>query len=372
MTCATPFPSHPALEVCRADMDAALRVLRDAIALGGKVLVCGNGGSASDSEHIVGELMKGFNLKRPLSADQTAALEAANPGEGVALAAKLQGTIAAVSLVSQTGLITAIANDTDANMIFAQQVLGIGQRGDVLLALSTSGNSRNVVAAAKVARAFGIKVVALTGEGGGVLAPLADVAIRVPATHVAAIQELHLPVYHWLCARLEEDFFGEAARPAGLPDPIGLIVFDFDGVFTDNKVYTAQDGTELVACDRADGLGLDRLRDLAVPMMILSTETNPVVAARARKLKLPVEQSCGDKAAWLKDHLAAKGIDPATVIYMGNDLNDLAAMGLVGFTVAPADAHPEIRKIASLVLTREGGRGAVRELSDFISRQAKV
>jgi D-sedoheptulose 7-phosphate isomerase len=368
----THFPTNPRLAPCLSTMTEGLALLRRSVLNGGKVLVCGNGGSASDSEHIVGELMKGFNLKRPLSPQQTAALEAANPGEGALLASKLQGTIAAVSLVSQTGLITAIANDTDADMIFAQQVLGIGRRGDVLLALSTSGNSRNVVAAAKVARAFGLKVLALTGEGGGRLAPLADVAIRVPATHVAEIQELHLPVYHWLCAQLEDDLFGDKPMSGGLPDPIGLIVFDFDGVFTDNKVYTAQDGTELVACDRADGLGLDSLRALGVPMMILSTETNPVVAARARKLKLPVEQSCGDKAAWLADHLATKGIDPATVIYVGNDLNDLAAMGLVGYTVAPADAHPDIRNIASLVLTREGGRGAVRELSDFISRQAKV
>lgn len=362
---------NPVLVSCRGGLEAAFVLLRDAVAGGGKVLTCGNGGSAADAEHIVGELLKGFMLRRALSPVQLAALRAAFPDEADALAARLQQAIPAVSLVSQTAVISAIANDTDADMIFAQQLLGLGQPGDVLFAISTSGNSRNVVAAAKVARAFGIRVLALTGEGGGKLAPLSDVAIRVPSSVVPAIQELHLPVYHWLCARLEEEFFGTtgtglAAKPA-LPAAIGLIVFDFDGVFTDNRVYTSQDGVEMVACDRADGLGLDALRALNVPMMILSTETNPVVAARARKLKLPVQQACGDKAAWLAAHMAENGLNPASVIYVGNDLNDFAAMGLVGYTVAPADAHPEIRRMASLVLTCYGGRGAVRELADIIS-----
>ncbi|MFD2234492.1 D-sedoheptulose-7-phosphate isomerase [Phaeospirillum tilakii] len=196
------------LAPCRAAIDAAFVLLRDAVAAGGKILTCGNGGSAADAEHIVGELMKGFHLKRPLTAEEVAALAAVSPQEGPRIAAGLQRPIAAISLVSQTALITAIANDNDADLIFAQQVLGLGRPGDVLVALSTSGNSRNVIAAAQVARAFGLKVVALTGAGGGALAPLADVAIRVPATQVPAIQELHLPVYHELCARLEQACFG--------------------------------------------------------------------------------------------------------------------------------------------------------------------
>ena len=364
------------LAPCRAEIDAAFALLRDAVTAGGKILTCGNGGSAADAEHIVGELMKGFHLKRPLDPAEVAALVTACPESGARLAAGLQRTIPAVSLVSQTALITAIANDNDADLIFAQQVLGLGRPGDVLIAVSTSGNSRNVVAAAQVARAFGVKVVALTGAGGGALAPLADVAIRVPATKVPTIQELHLPVYHELCARLEEALFGAGAATAKadpLPDPIALIVFDFDGVFTDNKVYTTQDGTELVMCDRGDGLGLDMLRAAGVPLRVLSTETNPVVSARARKLKLPVEQSCGDKAAWLARFLADEGIDPASVIYVGNDVNDRGAMELVGCAVAPADAHPSILAIADFVLKAPGGRGAIRELSDLIlSRQAKA
>ena len=367
---------HPALAPCAEAMSEAFILLRDSIARGGKVLVCGNGGSASDSEHIVGELMKGFNLQRPLTKAQVAAIRAVAPEDGEAIAAKLQQAMPAVSLVSQTALITAIANDTDPELIFAQQVLGLGRPGDVLVALSTSGNSKNVVKAAKVARAFGLKVVALTGEGGGQLAPLADAAIRVPSRQVFVIQELHLPVYHWLCAALENEFYGapDSSLPkAGLPDSVALVVFDFDGVLTDNKVYTAQDGTEMVACDRGDSLGLDHLRAAGVPMMILSTEANPVVAARAAKLKLPVAQACGDKAAWLARHFADNGVDPAAVVYVGNDLNDREAMALVGFTVAPADAHPDIKKIASLVLTRAGGQGAVREFADhLLSRPAKV
>jgi len=324
--------------------------------------------------------MKGFNLQRPLTVEQKEALTKAFPDDGTLLAHKLQGAIPAVSLVSQTALMTAVANDTDPDLNFAQQVFGLGRPPDVLLAISTSGNSRNVVAAAKVARAFGIKVISLTGAGGGKLAPLANVTIRVDARDVPDVQELHLPVYHWLCAELEAALFGEEERlPAPspsatgqrqaepkLPDPIGLVVFDFDGVFTDNRVYTAQDGTEMVTCDRSDSLGIDRLRRLNVPMLILSTEANPVVAARAAKLKLPVESACADKAEYLRSYLATRGIKPESVIYVGNDLNDIEAMRLVGFTSAPLDAHPEIRRLVSLPLQRPGGRGAVRELCDFI------
>ena len=362
----------PELQSCHADLTAAFVLLRDSVANGGKILTCGNGGSASDAEHIVGELMKGFMLRRALTPFQTNALQVAFPDESDAFLAKgLQQAIPAISLVSQTSLITAIANDTDARLIFAQQVMGLGRTGDVLFAISTSGNSANVLAAAKVARAFGIRVLALTGGSGGKLAHLADVAIRVPASTVAEIQELHLPVYHWLCGQLEEFFFG--ATPACtlktslLPERISLVVFDFDGVFTDNRVYTSQDGVEMVVSNRADSLGLDSLRVLGLPMVILSTEGNEVVAARGRKLKLAVHQACDDKAAWLSAHLAERGFDPATVVYIGNDLNDSAAMRLVGCSVAPADAHVEIRKLASFVLTRNGGQGAVRELCDLIS-----
>lgn len=156
------------------------------------------------------------------------------------------------------------------------------------------------------------------------------------------------------------------SRARNPPDPTRLVVFDFDGVFTDNKVYTAQDGTEMVMCDRRDGLGVKMLRERGIDMFILSLETNSVVEARARKLGLDAHQGCEDKAIFLAGHLEENGIDPASVIYMGNDLNDLGAMKVAGFAAAPADAHPAVKKIADLVVTATGGNGAVRELCEFI------
>ena len=167
----------------------------------GKLLVCGNGGSAADSDHIVGELLNKFKKKRPVDASVASML----PKE---LSDKLVGALPAISLVSMCSALSSISNDMDWNVGFAQQVYGLGVRGDVLLIISTSGNSRNCINAALVARALGLRVVALTGESGGDVATLADVAIKVPGKETFKIQELHLPVYHALCAALEEAFFG--------------------------------------------------------------------------------------------------------------------------------------------------------------------
>lgn len=174
----------------------------------GQVLVCGNGGSAADSEHIVGELMKGFARPRPISAAVRDQLEAAAPDTGGYLADHLQGALRTISLVSQTSLTTAFSNDVAPDMAFAQQVFGYGRPGDVLWAISTSGNSKNVVHAAHVARARGLGTLAFTGLEGGDLAACADVAVRVPFTDTASIQESHIVVYHALCLALETRFFG--------------------------------------------------------------------------------------------------------------------------------------------------------------------
>ena len=200
---------YPALQACEKELGAAFDLLVAAYQSGNKLLICGNGGSAADSEHMVAELMKGFLKRRPISAGHAAQLEEAGGAAGKEIASRLQGTLAAVSLPSQVSLITAIANDLDYDMIFAQQVYGLGRPGDVLLGISTSGKSKNVSNAVLVAKAFGLKSIALTGRSGGELAPLADVAIKVPSDNVAEIQELHLPVYHWLSTELEETFFGE-------------------------------------------------------------------------------------------------------------------------------------------------------------------
>lgn len=200
------FSRYPALEACRADVAAAYETLLAAYRAHGTVFTCGNGGSASDSEHIVGELLKTFKKHRDIPAALRAQLQAQG-AEGAALAEALEGSLGAVSLVSMTGILTAFANDVGWDAAFAQQLLGLARPGDALVALSTSGNSRNCVNAVRLARARGVKTVGLTGEGGGRFRELCDVAICVPARETYRIQEFHLPVYHALCAMLESELF---------------------------------------------------------------------------------------------------------------------------------------------------------------------
>ena len=190
----------PALEPCRASVAGALDVLLAAFRGGGKVLVCGNGGSAADAEHICGELLKKFKKHRDVPADIASKLRPE-------LAAKLEGALPAVSLVSMSGIITAFANDVAWETAFAQQVLALANSGDVLIALSTSGNSANCVAAAEVMKAVGGKTIAFTGANASRLSEVCDVTIRVPETETYKVQELHLPVYHALCAAIEEELF---------------------------------------------------------------------------------------------------------------------------------------------------------------------
>lgn len=199
---------YPQLAVCKEDICRAYDILELAYSSGCKLLVCGNGGSASDSEHIVGELMKEFRLKRKVYGDQAAALKAIDPELGQVLADNLQGALPAISLTAHSALQTAFMNDAEPELVFAQQVNGYGKPGDVLLGISTSGNSKNVLYAAVNAKAKGLKVIGLTGENENKLMKYADVCIRVPNTETYEIQELHLPVYHCLCLMLEQKFFG--------------------------------------------------------------------------------------------------------------------------------------------------------------------
>ncbi len=187
----------PELNTCKSEIAAAYGILEAGFGNGGKLLVCGNGGSSADSAHIVGELMKGFLLKRPTGA-----------AEGVL--SHLQRGLPAIDLTAQSGLISAFANDTDAGYVYAQQVYAYanGCPADVLLALSTSGNSANVVHAAEAAKAAGIRSVAITGKKESKLSGLCDVCIRLPSDETYRIQEYTMPVYHCLCAALEETFFG--------------------------------------------------------------------------------------------------------------------------------------------------------------------
>lgn len=200
---------YPDLGPCLPDVQRAADLLLACYRAGGKVLACGNGGSAADSEHIAGELVKGYLRQRPLPEAARRRLSAAWPEQGVYLAEHLQGALPAISLVSQSALLTAFANDVAADMIFAQQVYAYGREGDVLIAISTSGTSPSVVNAARVARAFGLHTLALTGQGGGALRAACEVAICVPYEGATAVQERHLPIYHALCAIVEAEFFGE-------------------------------------------------------------------------------------------------------------------------------------------------------------------
>lgn len=200
---------YPKLMECREDMLAAYELLEMAYSNGRKLLVCGNGGSASDSEHIVGELMKEFKLKRKVYSDQAVALTEIDPDLGQVLADNLQGALPAISLTGHSSLQTAFMNDAVPELVFAQQVNGYGKPGDVFLGISTSGNSKNVLYAAVNAKAKGLKVIGLTGSKDNKLMKYADVCIRVPETETYKIQELHLPVYHCLCLMLEDYFFGE-------------------------------------------------------------------------------------------------------------------------------------------------------------------
>ena len=198
---------YPALAEIRQPIIDAYLVMEEAYEKGGKLLIAGNGGSAADSEHIAGELMKRFKTPRPVSEEVADRLKAADPVRGPELAKNLECGLMAIPLVAHEALSTAYINDVDGLGVFAQQLFGYGRTGDVFLGISTSGNSKNIMNAAVVARALGIKVIGLTGAKGGELATVADVAVKAPSTETYMIQELHLPIYHCWCLMLEDKFF---------------------------------------------------------------------------------------------------------------------------------------------------------------------
>jgi len=198
---------YPQLSECAGTLEKAAAALVNCYRNGGKLLLCGNGGSCADCDHIVGELMKGFLKKRPLTTERKAKMTSLSPLLEEETLRKLQGGLPAISLPSITALNSAFCNDVDPELIYAQSVMAMGKTGDVLIAMSTSGNAKNVFAAAMVAKGLGLTVIGLTGKGGGKLSEIADICIRVPETETFKVQELHLPVYHYLCAATEEEFF---------------------------------------------------------------------------------------------------------------------------------------------------------------------
>lgn len=200
---------YPKLLSVRKEIVDAYLLMEESYENGGKLLIAGNGGSAADSEHIAGELMKRFKILRPVSKEYAEKLKEVDPERGTELAKNLECSLMAIPLVAHEALTTAYINDVDGLGVFAQQLFGYGRKGDVFLGISTSGNSKNIMNATVVARASGIKVVGLTGAKGGELAKVADVAIKAPETETYMIQELHLPIYHCWCLMLEDHFFGE-------------------------------------------------------------------------------------------------------------------------------------------------------------------
>lgn len=201
---------YSALDCCKDDILKAYNILVESYRNNCKLLVCGNGGSAADSEHIVGELMKEFRMKRNIFSGQAEAMKAIDSEMGQYLAENLQGALPAISLTGHSALSTAFMNDSESVLVFAQQVNGYGNAGDAFLGISTSGNSLNVIYAAITAKARGLKVIGLTGAKESKISALADVCIRVPETETYKIQEYHLPIYHCLCLMLEEAFFNKS------------------------------------------------------------------------------------------------------------------------------------------------------------------
>lgn len=200
---------YPALAKLYPQLLHGAELIAQSYRNGKKILVCGNGGSAADSLHIVGELMKRFVIKRELKKELKERIAEDYPENAAFYLKYLEGTLPAISLVNEVSLMTAYSNDQAAELAFAQQVLGYGEKGDVLIVISTSGNSENVLHAAKIAHSMGIHVLAMTGETGGKLKAYSDVLLNVPSTITYQIQEYHLPIYHALCLAMEKEFFEE-------------------------------------------------------------------------------------------------------------------------------------------------------------------
>lgn len=201
---------YPALVCIKQDIVAAYKIMEECFQQGGKLLVAGNGGSAADAEHIVGELMKGFKLPRKLTEAYAKKLTEVNLELGKVLAENLQGALPAIALDGHPALSTAYMNDCEPLLCFSQQLNGFGNKGDVFLGISTSGNSNNILYAATVAKAKDMQVIGLTGAKDSKLAEIADVCVKAPQTETYMIQELHLPIYHCWCLMLEEQFYGKA------------------------------------------------------------------------------------------------------------------------------------------------------------------
>ena len=198
---------YPALESCKKDIESACSAVIECYSNHGLLLLCGNGGSCADADHIVGELMKSFEKRRPVDKDLEHGLVSVSNTRGAYIAQQLEHALPAISLNAHHALISAISNDIDSSLVFAQQIAGYGREGDLLIAISTSGNSQNIVDAVITAKAKGLTVIGLTGQSGGEMKQYCDIAICVPSVNTPEVQEFHLPIYHTICKAVENRFF---------------------------------------------------------------------------------------------------------------------------------------------------------------------
>lgn len=381
---------HPKLESSRSDLEQVFWLLEGTLSQGGTVFTCGNGGSASDAEHIAGELLKSFAFNRPIPSSDQDSLHRLFPDIAGEIVKNLEAPLRAIPLTAAHAFQSAFGNDVSFEYAYAQMLYGLGRPGDVLIAISTSGRSKNILAAARVGRLKGVSVVGLTGGSGGALKELCDGCIIAPTAKTHLVQEFHLAIYHFLCYALEARFFGEHGARYPLTDSetstnqvapvlaekiahvggtpaVSTVIFDFDGVMTNNKVLVHQDGSEMVSCDRGDGLGIKQLRACGYRLMILSTEANPVVKARAAKLNVACYQDCKDKRQFIETFCQKEGLNPAEITFIGNDINDIGAMKLVGLALCPSDSHPLVKAVAHKVLRQKGGDQVVREVAELLS-----
>ena len=336
------------------DITAAACLLAKVLARGNKVLVMGNGGSAAEAQHLVAELIGRFEKDR--------------------------SPYAAISLNADISVLTALVNDYGMAQMFSRQIEALGQPGDLVVAISTSGNSSNIVEGAKTAQANGLTVLGLTGQTGGNLAEYSNSILRVPSVRTARIQEIHNLITHLLCESAEK-YLSQGIGVSVVPREqqtvskslvplneklrrIKLLILDFDGVLTDNRVLVTQNKTEAVLCHRGDGWGIARLQETGVEILVLSTEPNSVVLARCNKLNIDCIHGCNDKPKALQKLAQTRSLSLDEIGYVGNDVNDLGCMQQVGVPIAVADAIPEIKAIACYITTQPGGYGAVREVAD--------
>ena len=272
----------------------------------------------------------------------------------------------AISLSLDTSTITACGNDFSYDELFSRTLESIGKPGDCLLGITTSGNSQNVINAMKLAKKMKIKNFGFLGAGGGEASQLWTKNFS-SSNVTGRIQECHITAGHALLEYVEDSLINRIFKFKIMNiNELDALILDFDGVLTDNKVYIDENGKELVCCSRADGLAFDALRKLQIPVYILSTESNPVVSARAHKLKVPVIQGVKSKIDSLNSLCTEHNYNASKILFVGNDLNDYQVIEHCGFSACPADSHDSIKKISTFVCSTNGGEGIVREVLEVV------